>query len=108
MAELAFDATDHAASRAAMDGFEAATGPIDILVNNAGMQHRAPLEDFPADAFERLMRTNVSSVFNVGQAVARHMIARRAGKIINIASVQSALARQRSPPTPRPRARSPT
>ena len=58
------------------------------------MQHRAPLEDFPADAFERLMRTNVSSVFNVGQAVARHMIARGAGKIINIASVQSALARQ--------------
>ena len=58
------------------------------------MQHRAPLEDFPADAFERLMRTNVSSVFNVGQAVARHMIARGAGKIINIASVQSALARR--------------
>ena len=94
VAELAFDATDHAASRAAVDSFEAATGAIDILVNNAGMQHRAPLEDFPADAFERLMRTNVSSVFNVGQAVARHMIARGAGKIINIASVQSALARQ--------------
>ena len=94
VAELAFDATDHAASRAAVDGFEAATGAIDILVNNAGMQHRAPLEDFPADAFERLMRTNVSSVFNVGQAVARHMIARGAGKIINIASVQSALARR--------------
>ena len=94
VAELAFDVTDHAASRAAVDGFEAAKGPIDILVNNAGMQHRAPLEDFPAEAFERLMRTNVSSVFNVGPAVARHMIARRAGKIINIASVQAALARQ--------------
>ena len=94
VAELAFDATDHAASRAAVDSFEAAPGAIDILVNNAGMQHRAPLEDFPADAFERLMRTNVSSVFNVGQAVARHMIARGAGKIINIASVQSALARR--------------
>ena len=90
---LAFDATDHAAVRAAVDGFEAETGAIDILVNNAGMQHRTPLEDFPAEAFERLLRTNVSSVFNVGQAVARHMIARRAGKIINIASVQTALAR---------------
>ena len=108
VAELAFDVTDHAASRAAVDGFEAATGPIDILVNNAGMQHRAPLEDFPAEAFERLMRTNVSSVFNVGQAVARHMIARRAGKIINIASVQTALARQASRPTRPARARSPT
>ena len=90
---LAFDATDHAAVRAAVDGFEAETGAIDILVNNAGMQHRTPLEDFPAEAFERLLRTNISSVFNVGQAVARHMIARRAGKIINIASVQTALAR---------------
>lgn len=90
---LAFDATDHDGVRRAVDGFEAATGAIDILVNNAGMQHRAPLEDFPADAFERLLQTNVASVFHVGQAVARHMIARRAGKIINIASVQSALAR---------------
>ncbi|MBX3568327.1 MAG: SDR family oxidoreductase [Rhizobiaceae bacterium] len=90
---LAFDATDHAAARTAVDGFETQTGPIDILVNNAGMQFRTPLEDFPADAFERLLRTNVSSVFNVGQAVARHMIGRGAGKIINIASVQTALAR---------------
>jgi gluconate 5-dehydrogenase len=90
---LAFDATDHAAVRAAIDGFEADHGPIDILVNNAGMQHRGPLEDFPADAFERLLRTNISTVFNVGQACARHMIARGQGKIINIASVQTALAR---------------
>ncbi|SIQ31970.1 glucose 1-dehydrogenase [Rhizobium sp. RU35A] len=90
---LAFDATDHAAVRTAIDTFEAETGAIDILVNNAGMQHRTPLEDFPADAFERLMKTNVSTVFNVGQAVARHMIKRGAGKIVNIASVQTALAR---------------
>lgn len=90
---LAFDVTDHAATRAAIDGFEAETGPIDILVNNAGMQHRAPLEDFPEEAFERLLRTNVSSVFNAGQAAARHMIRRGAGKIVNIASVQTALAR---------------
>ncbi|WP_275791307.1 SDR family oxidoreductase [Pararhizobium gei] len=90
---LAFDATDHQAARDAVDRFEAETGAIDILVNNAGMQYRSALEDFPADAFERLLRTNVSSVFNVGQAVARHMIARGKGKIINIASVQTALAR---------------
>ncbi|MCG5475850.1 MAG: SDR family oxidoreductase [Sinorhizobium fredii] len=91
--KLAFDATDHEAVRSAVDGFEAEVGPIDILVNNAGMQHRTPLEDFPADAFEKLLRTNISTVFNVGQAVARHMIKRGAGKIINIASVQTALAR---------------
>lgn len=92
-ATLAFDATDHAAVRAAVDGFEAATGPIDILVNNAGMQHRTPLEDFPPEAFERLLQTNIATVFHVGQAVARHMIGRGRGKIINIASVQTALAR---------------
>lgn len=90
---LPFDVTDHTASQQAIDRFEEETSAIDILVNNAGMQYRAPLEDFPADAFERLMRTNIASVFNVGQAVARHMIKRRCGKIINIASVQTALAR---------------
>ena len=91
--QLPFDVTSHAAAREAVDAFEAEFGAIDILVNNAGMQHRGPFEDFPADAFERLLRTNISSVFNVGQAVARHMIPRGAGKIINIASVQTALAR---------------
>ncbi len=90
---LAFDATDHAAVREAVDTFEAQGKPVDILVNNAGMQYRAPLEDFPADAFQQLLQTNIASVFNVGQACARHMIARGRGKIINIASVQSALAR---------------
>lgn len=90
---LRFDATMHDAVRAAVDGFEADIGAIDILVNNAGMQHRAPLEEFPADAFERLLQTNVASVFHVGQAVARHMIKRGKGKIVNIASVQTALAR---------------
>ncbi|QDA36982.1 SDR family oxidoreductase (plasmid) [Paracoccus liaowanqingii] len=90
---LAFDVTDHAGVRAAVDGFEAEHGAIDILVNNAGMQFRAPLEEFPADAFQQLLQTNVASVFNVGQAVARHMIGRGAGRIVNIASVQTALAR---------------
>ena len=90
---LVFDVTDHEAVRAAVDGFEAQGLPIDILVNNAGIQHRAPLQDFPAEAFERLLQTNVGSVFHVGQAVARHMIARGRGRIINIASVQTALAR---------------
>jgi gluconate 5-dehydrogenase len=91
--QLAFDATDHGAAKAAIDGFEAENGPIDILVNNAGMQHRTPLEDFPPEMFEKLLHTNISSVFNVGQAVANHMIKRGAGKIINIASVQTMLAR---------------
>ena len=90
---LPFDVTDREAVRAAVDDFETTVGPIDILVNNAGVQHRAPLEDFPPDAFERLLQSNVSSVFHVGQACARHMIPRGRGKIINIASVNALLAR---------------
>ncbi|MDD7972749.1 SDR family oxidoreductase [Roseinatronobacter alkalisoli] len=90
---LAFDVTSHDDVRNAVDGFEAAHGAIDILVNNAGMQHRAPLQDFPAEMFEKLLQTNIASAFHVGQAVARHMIARGYGRIINIASVQTLLAR---------------
>ena len=90
---LPFDVTDAAAAREAVDGFEAGTGAIDILINNAGMQHRAPLEEFPPEIFDRLMRTNVASAFYVGQACARHMIGRGAGRIVNIASVQTLQAR---------------
>ena len=91
--ELAFDATDNAAVKVAIDRYENDIGPIHILINNAGMQHRTPLEEFPADIFEILLRSNIATVFNVGQACARHMIGRGAGRIINIASVQTALAR---------------
>lgn len=90
---LAFDVTDADAALTAVDAYEAEHGAIDILVNNAGMQYRAALEEFPAEAFDTLMRTNVNSVFYVSKAVARHMIKRGTGRIINIASVQSALAR---------------
>ena len=93
VSSLAFDATDHAAVTAAIDSYESQHGAISILVNNAGMQFRTPLQDFPADMFTKLLETNISTVFNVGQACAKHMIQRGAGKIINIASVQTALAR---------------
>ncbi|CAN7662444.1 SDR family oxidoreductase [Neorhizobium tomejilense] len=88
-----FDVTDPDAVKRGVEAIEHGIGAIDILVNNAGMQFRSPLEDFPIDRWEQLMKTNVSSVFYVGQAVARHMIGRGQGKIINIASVQSELAR---------------
>jgi len=88
-----FDVTDHAGVAKVVDELEASGEIIDILVNNAGMQHRAPLEEFPADAFEKLLQTNIASVFHVSQAVAKHMIKRGEGKMINIASLQTALAR---------------
>jgi gluconate 5-dehydrogenase len=88
----AFDVTSKEVAED-IDRIEREFGPIGILVNNAGMQFRAPLEDFPADKWEELLRTNISSVFYTSQAVARHMIRRGSGKIINIGSVQSEMAR---------------
>jgi gluconate 5-dehydrogenase len=87
-----FDVTDPDGAAAGVAAVLAG-GPIDILVNNAGMQFRAPLEDFPHDKWQQLLTTNVSSLFYVSQPVARAMIARGRGKIINIGSVQSELAR---------------
>ena len=90
---LPFDVTDHDGCADAVNQFESSNGAIDILVNNAGMQHRSPLEDFDPVMFDKLLQTNVASIFHVGQAVARHMIKRGAGKMINIASIQTQLAR---------------
>ncbi|MFG1373918.1 SDR family oxidoreductase [Xanthobacter oligotrophicus] len=89
----AFDVTDPKAVAAAVEAIETDHGAIDILVNNAGIQRRAPLEEFEVDTWREVMRTNLDSVFFVGQAVARHMIPRGRGKIINIGSLMSAAAR---------------
>jgi gluconate 5-dehydrogenase len=90
---LVFDVTDHGQVEASIARIEAEVGPIDILVNNAGIQRRAPLEDFPVEAWHEIMRANVDSVFYVSQAVGKYMIARRRGKIINVASLMSEAAR---------------
>lgn len=89
-----FDVTDPAAIEAAIDDIERTVGPIGILVNNAGIQQRAPLHEFPIDGWQRILDTNLTSVFLVGAAVARRMIPRQRGKIINICSLTSELGRQ--------------
>ena len=89
----AFDITDSDAVAEGVSAIERDLGPIDILVNNAGIQRRQPLEEFPLEVWRELMRTNVDGVFIVSQAVARAMIPRGRGKIINIASLQSEAAR---------------
>ena len=91
--EQAFDVCDPAAVDAGIDAIEREVGAIDILFNNAGMQHRAPFHEFPPEAWQRLMRTNLDSMFIVGQAVAKRMVPRGRGRIVNIASVQSELGR---------------
>jgi gluconate 5-dehydrogenase len=91
--EMPFDVTVSTEVLEAIERIESEIGAIDILVNDAGMQFRSPLEDFPEEAWHELMRVNVDSVFYVSKAVARHMIQRRQGRIINICSVQSELGR---------------
>ena len=92
-----FDVTDAARVRAAVDQIEA-EGPIDILVNNAGMQIRGPLHEYQDADWHTIMKTNLDSVYYVGQAVAKKMIPRGRGKIINICSVQSELGRPGTAP----------
>jgi len=93
VATSVFDVCDPVAVAVAVGQLEDSTGPIDILVNNAGMQRRAPLDQFSHEDWRQLMATNLDSVYYVSQAVAKHMIRRGRGKIINIGSVQCELAR---------------
>lgn len=87
------DVTDPDAVRDMVARVEDEVGAIDILVNNAGVQQRAPILDFPLDGFRRLLETNLVAPFVVAQEVARRMVPRGRGKIINICSVQSQLGR---------------
>lgn len=88
-----FDVTDEAAVREAVSGVEERIGPVDILVNNTGVQHREPLLDVARETFDRVVTTNLTSAFLVGRAVAAGMVERGHGKIVNICSVQTWLAR---------------
>ncbi|WP_328778482.1 SDR family oxidoreductase [Streptomyces canus] len=89
----AFDVTDETAVRRAVQEIEDDLGPLDILVNNTGVQHREPLLEVSAANFERLLHTNLTSAFLVGRTVAAAMVERGHGKIVNICSVQTWLAR---------------
>ena len=88
-----FDVTDAQAVHAAVANIEQELGAIEVLVNNAGMAMRATLQDITQADYQRVMRTNLDSAFYVGQAVARPMIARGRGHIINMCSVMSEVAR---------------
>jgi gluconate 5-dehydrogenase len=89
-----FDVTDREAMLAAVDRVEKEIGPIAILVSNAGIQRRAPFVDFDAETYRQVMATNLDHMFFVGQAVARRMIPRGRGKIINTCSLNSEIGRR--------------
>ncbi len=88
-----FDVTDQDAVDRGIADIEQEWGTLDILVNNAGIQRRAPFTEFTLQDWNDLVATNLTSAFLVSQRVARGMVQRGGGKIINIGSVQSQLAR---------------
>ncbi|NYI07360.1 SDR family oxidoreductase [Allostreptomyces psammosilenae] len=88
-----FDVTDAGSVTAGVARAEELAGPIDILVNNAGAQLRAPLQDFSDGDWHRLLDTNLTSAFLVGREVARRMLPRGHGKIVNVCSLQSEVVR---------------
>ncbi|MEA9392369.1 gluconate 5-dehydrogenase [Acerihabitans sp. TG2] len=89
----AFDVTQSQAVNNAIEQIESDIGPIDILINNAGIQRRHPFTEFPEKDWDDIMAVNQKAVFLVSQAVARNMVKRNQGKIINICSMQSELGR---------------
>lgn len=91
---LGFDVTDRDAMEAAVETVETEIGPIDILVANAGIQRRMPFVDFDPETYRAVMATNLDHIFFIGQAVARRMIPRGRGKIINTCSLNSEIGRQ--------------
>lgn len=93
VAGYCFDVSDEAGVEKGIAAIEAEVGPIDVLVNNAGIHRRAPLDQMTAADFRKVVDVNLTSAFIVGQAVAKRMIERRKGKIINIASLNSIMAR---------------
>jgi NAD(P)-dependent dehydrogenase (short-subunit alcohol dehydrogenase family) len=86
---LALDVREHDSIRRAVDAAAAHFGKIDVLVNNAGCNVRKPALDVTWDDWNLVLDTNLRGTFFVAQAVARHMIPKKYGRIINIGSVTS-------------------
>ena len=85
--ELYADLTDRAALLALATEAELATGGIDILVNCGGTIARYPAAEYPDDAWDLVMRTNLDGTFLLCRSIGAAMLARGRGKIINIASL---------------------
>lgn len=88
-----FNVTDEAQVEAAVAQIENDHGPIDILINNAGIIKRIPLLDMPLNEFKEVIDIDLVGVFTMTKPVAKRMVERRQGKIINICSMMSELGR---------------
>ena len=88
-----FDITDEAAVLQAFEGFDQRGLAIDILVNNAGIQLRKPILELSTAEWHKVLDTNLTAAFVMGREAGRRMVARGRGKVINIGSLTSQLAR---------------
>ncbi|MDT0630909.1 gluconate 5-dehydrogenase [Rubrivirga sp. S365] len=88
-----FDVTKSDEVEAAVERIESEVGPIDILVNNAAVIDRVPLLDMSVEAWEKVVGTDLTGVFVMTQPVARRMVERGGGKVVNICSMMSELGR---------------
>ena len=91
---FAFDVTKSIEIKQAVATIEEKLGAIDILINNAGIQRRYPFTEFPEEDWNKIIEINQKGVFLVSQQVAKYMMMRQSGKIINICSMQSELGRK--------------
>lgn len=88
-----FNVTQEDDVEAAIATIELEQGPIDILFNNAGIIKRIPLLEMDVTDFAQVIETDLTAVFIVSKAVAKRMVGREEGKIINICSMMSELGR---------------
>jgi 3-hydroxybutyrate dehydrogenase len=88
----AVDVRDAPAVRAACDAVARDFGHVDHLINNAGVQFVAPLAEFPDDKWDFVTSVNLDGVFYATKAVWPHMVARKRGRIVNIASIHGLVA----------------
>lgn len=87
---MVLDVTDSAQVESVVAAIVCRHGRLDIAVNNAGVNtlaHRVPIDQFPQEEWERILRVDLHGVFLVSRAVAGVMRSRKAGRIINIASI---------------------
>lgn len=88
---VAVNVADAGSVEAMAGEVESRLGPVDVLVNSAGITHRSPAAEFPEVQWHRVIAVNLTGVFLASQAVGRRMIARRRGRVINIASIAGEL-----------------
>lgn len=88
-----FNVTVEDEVKAAFEGLDAAGVAVDILLNNAGIQYRKPMVELETADWQRVIDTNLTSAFVIGREAAKRMIARGHGKIVNIGSLTSEMAR---------------